>query len=56
MPEINSKRRGDIVFTVAVETPKNLNSKQKELLTAFAESLGENNGTKKQSFFKKLFK
>ncbi len=56
MPELNSKRRGDIIFTVAVETPKNLNSKQKELLTAFAESLGENNGTKKQSFFKKLFK
>jgi len=38
-----------------VETPKNLNSKQKELLEAFAESLGENNGAKKQSFFKKLF-
>ena len=56
MPDLNSKRRGDIIFTVSVETPKNLNSKQKELLTAFAESLGENNGSKKQSFFKKLFK
>ena len=56
MPEINSKRRGDIIFTATVETPRNLNSKQKELLTAFAETLGENNGTKKQSFFKKLFK
>ncbi len=56
IPDINTKRKGDMIFTVAVETPKNLNSKQKELLKAFAESLGENNNTKKQSFFKKFFK
>lgn len=55
IPNINSGRKGDLIITVAVETPKNLNSKQKELLEAFAESLGENNGAKKQSFFKKLF-
>ena len=56
IPNINTKRKGDLIIRVAIETPKNLNSKQKELLTAFAESLGENNGSKKQSFFKKLFK
>lgn len=56
IPDINTKRKGDMIIKVAVETPKNLNSKQKELLLAFAESLGENNGSKKQSFFKKLFK
>lgn len=56
IPDINSKRKGDLIITVAVETPRNLNSKQKELLTAFAESLGENNSSKKQSFFKKFFK
>lgn len=56
IPDINTKRKGDLIITVAVETPKNLNSKQKELLKAFAESLGENNSTKKQSFFKKFFK
>lgn len=55
IPNINSGRKGDLIITVAVETPKNLNSKQKELLLAFAESLGEGNGAKKQSFFKKLF-
>ncbi len=55
IPDINTKRKGDVIITVAVETPKNLNSKQKELLKAFAESLGENNGIKKHSFFKKLF-
>ena len=56
IPDINTKRKGDLIITVAVETPKNLSSKQKELLSAFAESLGENNSTKKQSFFKKFFK
>lgn len=55
IPDINTKRKGDLIITVAVETPKNLNSKQKELLRAFSESLGENN-SKKESFFKKLFK
>jgi molecular chaperone DnaJ len=56
IPDINTKRKGDLIITVAVETPRNLNTKQKELLLAFAESLGENNNTKKQSFFKKFFK
>ena len=56
IPDINTGRKGDLIIKVAIETPKNLNSKQKELLLAFAESLGENNGSKKQSFFKKLFK
>lgn len=56
IPDINTKRKGDLIITVAVETPKNLNSKQKELLRAFSESLGENNSSKKQSFFKKFFK
>ena len=56
IPDINSKRKGDLIFKVAVETPKNLNSKQKELLLAFSESLGESNSSKKQNFFKKLFK
>ena len=55
IPDINTKRKGDLIIKVAVETPKNLNSKQKELLIAFADSLGENNGTKKHNFFKKIF-
>ena len=53
--DINTKRKGDLIITVAVETPKNLNSKQKELLRAFADSLGENNGSKREGFFKKMF-
>ena len=53
--DVNSKRKGDLIITVNVETPKNLSSEQKKLLQAFAASLGENNSGKKNSFFKKIF-
>jgi molecular chaperone DnaJ len=56
IPDINTKRRGDLIFKVAVETPRNLNSKQKELLRAFAESIGETSSNKKSRPFKKFFK
>ncbi len=52
---VNTKRKGDLVITVNVETPKNLTAEQKKLLGAFAASLGENNTGKKNSFFKKIF-
>ncbi len=55
IPDINTKRKGDVVITVIVETPRNLNSEQKKLLRDFAETLGENNTGKERSFFKKLF-
>ena len=55
IPNVNTGRKGDLIITVEVETPKNLNSKQKELLRAFADSLEDKNGAKRQSFFKKLF-
>ena len=52
---VNTKRKGDLIITVTVETPKNLTKKQKDLLSAFAASLGESNSGKRQSFFKKMF-
>ncbi|MBE6632105.1 MAG: molecular chaperone DnaJ [Ruminococcaceae bacterium] len=52
----NTGRRGDLIFTVAVEVPKSLNSKQKELLRSFADECGEKNYSKKTSFFDKIFK
>ncbi len=55
VPNVNTKRKGDLILTVTVETPKNLTSKQKELLIAFANSLGDGNSGKKQGFFKKIF-
>ena len=49
----NPERRGDLIFTVVVETPKGLNSKQRELMRQFAEACGESNYSKKQRFFRK---
>ena len=47
--KINSRGKGDLRFAVVVETPKGLNSKQKELMKEFAKTLD----TKKKSGFKK---
>ncbi|MCI8387243.1 MAG: molecular chaperone DnaJ [Clostridiales bacterium] len=55
IPYVNSKSRGDLIFAVAIETPRGLSESQKDLLRKFAESLGEKNNTKKESFLKKLF-
>ena len=54
--EINSRsrRKGDLIFTVVVETPTKLTQEQKKLLEQFAELRGE--GKKgKRGFFKKIF-
>ncbi len=56
IPYLNTPgRRGDLIFTVNVEIPKSLNSKQKENMRAFADSCGESNYAKKSKFFKKFF-
>ena len=58
MPDINgSKRRpkGDLIFTVVVETPTKLTNEQKKLLRSFAESRGELDGEKRRGFFEKMF-
>ncbi|MBQ8508380.1 MAG: molecular chaperone DnaJ [Clostridia bacterium] len=56
IPMVNSKGRGDLIFTVVIETPKGLTENQKELLRAFANSLGEKNSTKKSKFGEKIKK
>ena len=55
IPDINTKRKGDLIINVVVETPKNLTAEQKKLLVEFSKSLKESNTGKKQSFFKKIF-
>ena len=55
IPSVNTKRKGDLIITVTVETPKNLTAEQKKLLQSFAATLGEKNTGKKTSFFKKIF-
>ncbi len=55
VPDVNSKRKGDLVITVMIETPKNLSKEQKELLKKFSDSLEDKNNGKRQGFFKKIF-
>ena len=52
----NPKTRGDMRVTVVVEIPKNLTTKQKELLRKFDESTDSKNFAKKKSFFDKFKK
>lgn len=44
IPYVRTKGRGDLLFRVIVETPKNLTSEQKNLLKQFGESLGKKRG------------
>ena len=56
IPELNnSRRRGDLRFTVVVETPTKLTREQKELLRKLDGSLEKNNSPKGRSFFDKFF-
>ena len=56
IPYINNpNRRGDLIFAVNVEIPKNLNKEQKEKMRDFADCCKDNNYSKKQSFFKRIF-
>ena len=50
MPEIKSAQKGDMFIEIAVETPVNLTSKQRELLREF-EALSEDNNPESKSFF-----
>ena len=51
IPYLRSKSRGDQYVTVHVEVPRNLNSKQKELLRSFEE---DKNYKQKKSFAEKM--
>ena len=51
IPYVNSTRRGDLIFTVAVEIPRGLSDKQKDAMKAFAESCGEGNYSKRKKGF-----
>ncbi len=42
MPKLHGKQFGDLYILVSVETPQNLNKRQREILQEFAEISGEN--------------
>ena len=53
MPQLQGSRKGDLMVRVQVEVPTKLNRKQKELLDAFSESLGDRNRPIHESFLEK---
>ena len=53
MPALRGGGSGDMLIELAVETPVNLTSKQKELLKEF-EALSEDNNPESKSFFKSV--
>ena len=53
MPALRGGATGDMMIEIAVETPINLTTRQKELLREFA-ALSENNNPEGSSFFKKV--
>ena len=50
MPSIKSSQTGDMFIELAIETPVNLTSRQKELLREF-EAMSEDNNPESKSFF-----
>lgn len=51
IPILNGKGRGNLEFTVDVDVPKKLTDKQRELLTEFAKTFGEEVNPKKRGIF-----
>lgn len=56
MSRLNQKGRGDMFVEITVETPVNLNARQKELLKEFCEAGGDDCNPSSQGFFKKAKK
>lgn len=53
MPDLQGRRRGDLVVELFVETPTNLTARQKELLRELGDTCGERQHPKHAGFFKK---
>lgn len=51
IPVLNGKGRGTLEFTVDVDVPKKLNDEQRELLTKFAKTFGDEVNPKKKNIF-----
>lgn len=51
---LNSKSKGDLIFTVVVEIPKNLSETQKKLLREFDQSCDDRNMSAKATFKEKI--
>ncbi|GAB4031853.1 MAG: molecular chaperone DnaJ [Elusimicrobiota bacterium] len=55
MPYPNSRKRGDLLIRLKVETPTHLTAGQREMLRKFSESLREEKEKEDSGFFRKIF-
>jgi molecular chaperone DnaJ len=55
MPRLEARGHGDQFVKIIVDVPKNLNTKQRELLREFAKTLGEDPAQYDESVLKKIF-
>ena len=53
MPDLQGRRRGDLVVELFVETPTHLTARQKELMRELAETCGDKQQPRHAGFFKK---
>ncbi|MGN6422176.1 MAG: molecular chaperone DnaJ [Asticcacaulis sp.] len=53
MPGLNSRAKGDLIVELFVETPKNLNARQKELMKEFAEISEAQSYAQSQGFMRR---
>lgn len=54
LPNVHGQGRGDLLVRIVVETPVNLNDKQKRLLEEFAKIEEPKNSPRKKTFFEKI--
>ena len=54
IPHINGRGKGDQYVRVTVEVPKNLNSKQKDIIKQLESATNEKNYAQRKNFFEKL--
>lgn len=54
VPNVHGQGKGDILVKLVVETPVDLNEKQKSLLQEFAELEKDHNSPRKKTFFDKI--
>lgn len=53
-PNVHGQGKGDLIVSIAIETPVGLNDKQKDLLKQFAELEGNQNSPRKRTFLDKV--
>lgn len=54
VPNVHGQGKGDLLIKIVIETPIDLNDKQKELLKEFAELEKEHNSPRRKTFFDKV--